>query len=88
MSGGLTLAIATTVAAVPVLVRVVCVLSKIVRAHFSSHIRFQLFAVAYAALGALTGQAVVDAWHGHGSTVALGFIAASALLIFTDRRSQ
>lgn len=71
----------------PVLWRAAQVLAQVERSGFRSSLQFQAFAVAYALLGAVTLQLVVDSLRGSAPEWSdVGFVAASALLILCDRR--
>jgi hypothetical protein len=78
-----------TLLAAPVLLRVGHVAHQLRRDCFGCRWRFQGFALGYALLGGLTIQLLIDTWRGLPlSWMGVGFVAASALLIIFDRRSE
>lgn len=88
-AAGLFQAALLTLAAAPVLLRVGHTLHLIRRRRFGCAWRFQGFAAGYALLGGLTVQLLADAWRGLPLPwLGVGFVAASALLIIFDRRSE
>lgn len=76
----------TTIAAVPVLARAFYYVRAIRRRCFGHNVRFGMFVLGYALLGAMTASAVIDALAGRGTLDQLGFVTASGLLIIGERR--
>ncbi|HEY3432561.1 MAG TPA: hypothetical protein VGK09_08435 [Rhodocyclaceae bacterium] len=87
MTGHLAL-IATLVLAWPIFYRTVTVLWKASRRGYGGSLRYQGFAIGYAALGGLTIFQVADALAGHPiPLLGLGYMLASDFLILCyDRR--
>lgn len=88
-AAGLLQAMLLTLLAAPVLLRVGRTLYQVKRAHFGCSWRFQGFAIGYGLLGGLSIDLLAAAWRGQPLPLAsVGFVAASALLIIFDRRSE
>lgn len=79
--------IAVTAIAATVLARVVKIVSEMSHARWGrASWRYHLFAGGYAVLGGATLQVLVDCWAGRVDWHGVTFVAASAMLIFGERR--